>query len=296
MSGPERHKHAAPERFFAHGPLLEEGCALRAWLLDSELLDPTAIVRLPVRVSRSPQGLGLGTAAVVAPSGARLLDLALDDTALGIALADHLRRAWTERPDVDAWLEGLVSDTDASTVSFAIRRFVGLVDDAVRSGDRNAWRAYPEDAAPELIAAVDDLALSFPVERRRAARYTLRAGGERSLPVLLAALGDERVHARRDAVNRQNAFVGNPPPAPQWIDVPVSTVIEDLLAAIAIPGPSRAFDHRGKVLSTQVLSIPSWPRFLARRRGRSLAEVHAELQPLVDRYWELGGVTQGVDG
>lgn len=295
MAVPERHKHAAPERFFAHGPRLEEGCALRAWLRDGELLEPAAIVRLPVRVSRSPRGLGLGTAEVVAPSGARPLDLALDDAALGIALADHLRPALAEAPAAKVWLEGLVRDAEVEPVRFAVRRYVGPVSVAEREESLYAGRAYPEGTSPHLITAIEELALSVPLERRRAAREELRAAGERALPALLAALGDERVHARRDAVNRQNAFVGEAPPPPQWIEVRVSAVIEDLLAAIAIPAPSRAFDHRGKVLSTQVLSIPSWPRFFAARCGRSLAAVHAELQPLVDRYWELGGVPQRVE-
>jgi hypothetical protein len=295
MSAPELRKHADPERSFAHGPRLEEGCALRAWLSDGELLEPEALVRLPVRISRSPQGLGLGAAEVVATSGALILALELDDAALGISLADRLRAALTAAPVAEVWLEGFVRSESPGSPLFAVRRYVGPVAATERELVRYAWRAYPEGSAPELIAAVDDLAQSSPLERRRAARAELRAAAERALPVLLAALGDERAHAQRDAVNRQNAFVGDLPP-PQLVEVPVSTAIEDLLAAISIPSPSRAFDHRGKVRSEQVLAISSWPRFWAQRRGRSLAEVHAELRPLVDRYWELGGVTQRVDG
>ena len=83
-------------------------------------------------------------------------------------------------------------------------------------------------------------------------------------------------------------------PPPQWVTTPVGARCADLLYRIITPVVDVPGDPKFKVFSEQILSVPDWRRFWAARRTMSLAQIHAELAPLVRAYWANQGTTQVV--
>lgn len=132
-------------RQFVKGAAVDGGEALVAWL-DTQR---GVMLRLPVSFSPAPENVlaqrraWLGSVATV--GAAKLLEIRLDDTALGIALPDQLR---TFCPDKGTgcllWLEGTWGPlVDGPPLPFveqsalpvvAVRRVVGLVDDVEQAG------------------------------------------------------------------------------------------------------------------------------------------------------------------
>lgn len=127
-----------PERTFEEGPPIADAAALLGWLEGTG----KRRVRLPVVVAFEPLGVRrawVGNGGAEPPEGALLLKL--DDTAMGVALLDHLRRACGEAAATCAvWLEGTWGpviagmpampgfDTGPKLHDFAVRRFVGRAD------------------------------------------------------------------------------------------------------------------------------------------------------------------------
>lgn len=95
-----------PERTFADGPALEPSEALRTWLeAQKDAMGRPRRVRLPVLVTMSSP-LGIDKTGHVGT--AKGLALELDDSSMGVPLADHVRRAAKETTSTVLLLDGLV--------------------------------------------------------------------------------------------------------------------------------------------------------------------------------------------
>lgn len=126
----------APVVAFEDGPFADDPAALLAWLQGRK-----GLVQLPVVVAFDDEHrLGI-VRAWVGASEAAGLKLKLDDTAMGVALLDHLRTACPPGPTCEVWLEGTWGpvmagmpdlDKDPSRHDFAVRRFAGLAEGSVR--------------------------------------------------------------------------------------------------------------------------------------------------------------------
>lgn len=99
-------KHVRTPPSFEAGPEIGPADELRAWFKASE----SATVRVPVVIERRADGLGgvqsawVGASAEPAPADA--LQLTLDDTTMGISLADQLRNLCPEDGRCVVWIEG----------------------------------------------------------------------------------------------------------------------------------------------------------------------------------------------
>lgn len=275
---------------FVHGPALTDTDDLLRWLPAQLDGDGPAIVQLAV-AGPEPQALR-PTGRLAARNGSAGVELQLDDTALGIALSDHWRLRPTTTPPV-AWLEGRWNPKTRPP-TFVVTRWLGHIPTARLDAPRFARRIVPADSDPALVVALDQLGSEASATTKEDACRRLVAAGLASVPLLLLSRDDGRTFAIRDSVNR----IDPPPferPAPDLVTSTVGSRCEELLYAIVTPAPRQAHDHRGKVFSTQVLAIADWASFWHKRRGRTLAEIHAELAPLVDAYWARKGITQRVD-
>lgn len=101
--------------------------------------------------------------------------------------------------------------------------------------------------------------------RKEKARQEIYAAGIDAFPVLIAHLDDERV-ASRELLHR-------------------------LILPVGYESPKyRVLEPRGRGM----FLVEDWRAFWRARRGRTLADIHEELEPLVDRYYESGGEAQAI--
>lgn len=289
---PPHEKRPVPDLPFVHGPSIADAPALLRWLETQREGERPAVVQLPVAAPRPGHPAHLVLVWRAAVDHERPIDVQLDDTALGIALAD--RWSTLPRPSTRAaWLEGT---WDASTTPPTLRamRWLRPIAPTEIDAPKFARRTLPEGTDAALTAALASLGEDVPAAAKEDACKRLVAAGLAAVPLLVLSLDDGRTFAQRDSVNRTNLPVTERP-EPILVARTVGTRCEELLHRIATPAPRQPVDHRGKVRSTQVLAIRDWRAFWQRRSGRTLAEIHAELAPLVDAYWAQQGTTQQVD-
>lgn len=272
---------APPTLAFVHGPSLANVPALGKWL---ELQHDT--VRLPVLVT-----LGVARSTVsggqVLTGSTSSLPLSLDDSALGISLADRARSACPGADACPLWLEGTWRDAGL---------FVTRVVRAV-SAEERARPLFAQlevaDGRLDLAALVERLGSEVPLAEKHEAAQALRLSGRDAIPLLIASLDDARPYEVRDLANRMNLPLGANP-APLLSTMSVGTRCEDLLQSIITPAVESPPAGNFKVFSEQVLRVADWRAFWAKRKDRSLEQIHAELAPLVREYWAAHGTTQTV--
>jgi hypothetical protein len=148
--------------------------------------------------------------------------------------------------------------------------------------------------APELTALVVVLGSDTAIANKREASRKLVESGKVAIPLLIGALHDSRVYERRDIANRMNLPATSPPPAPVIATITVGQRCEDLLYQIVTPAYSSPSAGNFKVYSEQILKIDDWGAWWAANQQKTLAEIHKDLQPLVDEYWKRHGTTQKV--
>jgi hypothetical protein len=95
-----------PQRRFADGPRLDSP-TLHAWLksMVTDAGQPRR-VRLPVLMTRRPP---VGVERLARVGGAQGLELELDDSAMGVGLADHYRRVGGDAPSCVLLLDGVLT-------------------------------------------------------------------------------------------------------------------------------------------------------------------------------------------
>lgn len=289
---PALSSHAAGTPFVG-GPRVDDPATLVAWLSRQREADGTPLlVRLPVRVALDSTGV-MGTRGWLGlPPASDSLEVRLDDTALGIALVDRVRAYCRGGVPCVLWLEGTWTGRDANDRVFALTRVVGLLAEREKAGFIYAGVAVP-GAPAALFDCLNRLGMNVYPENKEAAAADLVKAGTAAIPLLIAALDDERPYQRRDAANRMNLPASASPP-PQWVTTPVGARCAELLYRIITPVVDVPGDPKFKVFSEQILSVPDWRRFWAARRTKSLAQIHAELAPLVRAYWANHGTTQVV--
>ncbi|MBI5208764.1 MAG: hypothetical protein HY927_02175 [Elusimicrobia bacterium] len=123
----------------------------------------------------------------------------------------------------------------------------------------------------------------------------IREAGWAAFPVLIAHLDDARVYEKgRDVQNYMGLPERGPLPKPVLADVTVGEVCADLLGRMLIPryrSPhERVFKPRG-----EMLVVRDWRAWWRKNHSKTLARVHKELEPLVDRYYKSGGDPQVID-
>ena len=148
----------------------------------------------------------------------------------------------------------------------------------------------PDDRGTQTL--VDTLGADRPLPVKEEASRKLVERGTAALPLLIAALHDTRVYERRDISNRMNLPPNAPPPKPVIATITVGDRCRDLLYRIITPTSSSP--GRFKVFSTQILQIDDWDAWWEANRHKTLAQIHDDLRPLVDEYWNQHGTTQKV--
>lgn len=279
------------DRLFVHGPEIVGDPRLAAWLASCRDELGPSLLRLPFHIA--PELPGERRRASLAANTAGVFDVALDDSSLGIGLADRVRSTHAGPGPCAAWLDGNWDGSQAPP-RFRVTRWVSTLSAAELRRKLYVRIAVADESDPALVSALEELGREVPAATKVAASGVLLGGGVAALPLLIASLADERPYELRDVVNRTN-LPAQERPDPVMVTRTVGTHCAELLHRIVTPTASRDFDFRAKVQSQQVLEIRDWPAFWWRRRSRDLAAIHAELTPLVDRYWQQGGRTQRVD-
>ena len=254
------------------GPSTADPGALAQWLERQA----GATVVLPVALETTGPGF-VGKGQLVTRSAASM-PIAVDDSKLGVSLADRFRQAFPTQARGELWLAG----------SWAAARFwVSRVVGPVAAGGPLYAKVEVPFATPALAALVEQLGTA--ADREEPGRKLVAAGLE-AIPVLIAALGDGRPYETRDIANRMNLPV-NARVEPLMSTTTVGQRCEELLHRIITP----AVEGKAiKVFSTQVLRVDDWRAFWAARKGKTLAQLHDELSPLVKAYWDAHGTTQKV--
>lgn len=259
---------------FVHGPSTARAASLGKWLEHHH-----DTVRLPVLVRL---GVGRGTLAGGEVLSKDPLALRLEDSALGVSLADRARAACPDSDSCALWLEG----TWRNDGLFVTR----VVRPVTEARELLFVQLEVADGRLDLAALVERLGSDAPLREKREAAQSLGLAGLAAVPLLIASLDDERAFEVRDITNRMNLPIGEDP-APFFSTLTVGVRCEDLLHDIVTPSVE---GRNIKVFSTQVLRIADWRAFWEKRRGRSLEAIHAELAPLAREYWKAHGTTQTV--
>ncbi|MFO1054615.1 MAG: hypothetical protein U1F36_20525 [Planctomycetota bacterium] len=281
----------APVHPFVHGPALADGPALAQWLAKRAADGARPLVRLPVLVllANPPSTVQGARLLGAAPDAATLT---LDDSALGIGLADRARQACPGAAECPLWLEGRWTGA-----GFAVTHVGAVVSDAERQAGLTARLELP-GARAEVVALVERLSSSATSDEKEATGRALIASGVDAIPVLIAALDDGRAWETRDVANRMNLPNNNLPNnakvEPLIVTRKVGERCRELLHEVVTPAPTAPPKGNLKLISPQVLLVDDWPGFWAKRRGKTLAQIHDELRPLVDAYFANRGAPQRV--
>ena len=107
----QRLKTPEPERTFVDGPPIEPPAGLLAWLDKTGAAEPRQRIRLPVVVRFADghriglDGGHIGVSPAITPGA---IQVALDDSAMGISLLDRVRQACPDEKQTECavWLEG----------------------------------------------------------------------------------------------------------------------------------------------------------------------------------------------
>jgi hypothetical protein len=283
-------KQTARELPFVHGPRIAPDGALQTWLRTIGAESPPRLVQLVFTITSADARVGvLGTA-----RSPQAVSVPLDDSALGIALAERVRAACPDATSCAVWLEGYWQGRVLDDGSFKVTRVVAALTAEERGQDLFARVVVDETAPRELVQALDRLGdPATPIAVKRDLGRQLTAAGKDAVPLLIASLQDERPYETRDIANRMNLPNGQNP-EPVFGTTTVGMRAADLLYVIITPAPTSSSPYTGKVISEQILSVTDWPRFWRAYRGLSLDQIHARLAPLVDRYWATHGTTQVV--
>lgn len=116
-------KQPYPNHVYEKGPALADGEALVAWL-DAQRA-AKKLVRLPFRFRRSDRGPGIGPTHVLGTEPP--LAVRVGDSALGIPLSDHFRRAAGEGDEASLLLTGYWEEPQDGVAQFGVRRVHGAV-------------------------------------------------------------------------------------------------------------------------------------------------------------------------
>ena len=264
-----------PKLASVHGPSTADAAALRKWL---ELQQAT--VRLPVLVRLGNPPTTVASAALISKEA---FPLPLEDSALGVSLADRARQHCPGAPQCALWLEG------RWRTPFSVTRVVKPV-----TTEEQSRPLYVElevaDGRLDLAALLERLGSDAPLADKRDAAQQLRLAGRDAIPLLIASLSDARPFEVRDLTNRMNLPPGANP-KPLLATIRVGERCEGLLYDLVTPAVGST---NVKVFSEQVLRIADWRVFWEKRRDRSLKDIHTELEPLVREYWKAHGTTQTV--
>ena len=118
-----RPKQPYPTYVFEKGPALADAEALAAWL--STQRAAKKLVRLPVLLRRSDAGTGVGSAQVLGTEPPLAVRVA--DSALGIPLSDHFRRAAGDKDEASLLLIGYWAEPEDGVARFDLRKVEGVV-------------------------------------------------------------------------------------------------------------------------------------------------------------------------
>lgn len=221
----------------------------------------------------------------------RPIELQLDDTALGIALAD--RWATLPRPSSRAaWLEG-TWDAWPAPPTLRVTRWLRPIVQSELEAAGFARRTVPAATAAALVAALAQLGADVPLATKEDACRHLVAAGLAAAPLLRA------VARRRPPVRAARRREPHQPAGHRTARAGVRHAHRrHPLRRTAAPDrdTGTAPDDRPPRQGAQraVLAIRDWRAFWQRRQGQTLAAIHAELEPLVDAYCARG-TTQQVD-
>lgn len=163
-----------------------------------------------------------------------------------------------------------------------------------------AWGCLRWVEGPELLTRLADPALP-PVDRLELVNR-IGAVGMDAVPVLIAHLGDERPVCWETKLRADGRTPETPRPAavPEavagTVAQPLGRTCENLLYAIITPrgyrSPFEAGAHPRR--GGRMFRVADWPAWWSRNHARSLEEVRASLQPVIDRYWQSNGEEQVV--
>lgn len=279
---------------FLRGPEVSPSGPLLGWIARQQESDgKPRVIRLPVSLALIRDGGAISSAHVGVADAPDALALELDDSSLGISLRERVHEKCPDTQRCDLWLEGYWRGPSSGGrfrfTIVAVRRAIPLEE---RSSATFAEVLIADE--PELTALLDALGSNLPIEQKRAAADQIVAAGLAAIPVLIGALGDERTYERHDTVNRMNLPPHLPVPEPRYATSTVGDCCKDLLYRIITPRYASPYGGSFKVFSEQVLRVEDWPAWWVANERKSLAEIHHELEPLVDAYWQHHGTTQTV--
>ena len=149
---PQNLKTPEPERTFVDGQPIEPPAKLLEWLESTGSAEPRPHIRLPVVVRFSnPHRIGLagghiGVSLAIRPDA---IQVALDDTAMGISLLDRVRQTCPDDKQTECavWLEGTWGGGPERT--FRVFRLVGANPPEPPGGGAPIRALIEQGAAPK---------------------------------------------------------------------------------------------------------------------------------------------------
>ena len=222
--------------------------------------------------------------------GSRAAEAFYVDTVTDGQLVAYLAKV--RRPTGDGWYR-----FEGETLSFqtSSKRPGDTKTYAVRQLDVRTVTPLP--ATDRVQALVDELGRDdVSRERKEAAQLEIYEAGIAAFPVLVEHADDPRVYERgRDVQNYMGLPAHAKRPEPILADVQVGSTCRELLHRLLIPVGYRSPKERVfKPHSSRMFLVEDWRAFWRTRRSLTLPQIHEEMKPHVDRWFESGGDAQAV--
>lgn len=170
----------------------------------------------------------------------------------------------------------------------------------VAGGERCATAAQPTHMAVKRMATIEQLIgeLGRPAlnaDQKQAVKRSLVARGKEAIPPLIDHINDPHIYEEhRDVQNYMGLPARGPRPSPIYADITVGSQCQEMLYDIITPRYQSPYAKPIKPYSGSMLAVRDWRAWWLKNKGKSLAQIHEELKPLVDRYWQQHGTEQVV--
>ena len=117
--------------------------------------------------------------------------------------------------------------------------------------------------------------------------------GRTAISVLIDHMNDSRIYEKnRDIQNYMGLPPHELPPPPLYADITVGNICVDMLYDIITPDYKSPYAKIFKPYSDSMFLIKDWKSWWEKNKEKSLEEIHNEMKPFVDKYWQGHGTIQ----
>jgi len=195
------------------------------------------------------------------------------------------------------YVKGDINCLDKSRVTGTVIEVAGVHKDPRRKEIHTEYHIdvrYWECIQMSIEDMIDQLSGSELMHRMKwHVRKHIIKRGRTAISVLIDHMNDSRIYEKnRDIQNYMGLPPHEPPPPPLYADITVGNICVDMLYDIITPDYKSPYAKIFKPYSDSMFLIKDWKSWWEKNKEKSLEEIHNEMKPFVDKYWQGHGTIQ----